>query len=115
MSRVLDAEVKSDKKVYYDGKEVKDALILSEGNKESQGVLIISEGLVKYLTSNATDIKETLEKVSEALLELSTALTTLDAKPTGGTGSASVPTVVASVTKLNQLKAQLDTLKDTLK
>ena len=115
MSKVLTASCDAQGVVKYEGVEVPDCEVMSEGKQASEGILIISGGVVKYLPSSALDIKSTLDKISLSLVEIVAALTAIDAKPVGGTGSAAVPAVVGNVASLNSLKAEIDTLKGALK
>lgn len=114
MSKILNATCQG-KIVKVDGTAVPDAAILSEGEGSSVGVLVLDDGRKVYITSSALDLKETLQKVSDALSQVATALTSLDSKPVGGTGSAPVPTVGGNVTAINQAKAALDTLRGALR
>lgn len=115
MSKTLKAECDGSEKVFYGDTEVISCEILSEGKQKSDGILVIDKGKTYYLTSSATDIKTTLEKISSALTEIATALTTIDAKPVGGTGSAPAPAVGGNVATLNTLKSEIDQLKGALK
>lgn len=115
MSKVLDAICEAGGIVKAEGFEVTSATVLSEGNQDSDGILIIDQEKSWYFPSSATDIKTTLDKISLALTQIASALTALDAKPTGGSGSAVVPSVVANVSQINVLKTEIDTLKGALK
>lgn len=95
--------------------EVPEATILSEGVAPSEGVLILQNGSKWYLCSNATDIKDLLEQIVTALTNISSALSTIDAKPVGGSGSAPAPAVASNVSAITSAKNTLDTLKDNLK
>lgn len=97
------------------GVPVAAADILSQGVQASVGVLLLEEDTAKYLTSNATDIKTTLEKIIALLTDLTAALTLIDAKPTGGAGSAVTPVAAANIVNLTALSAQLAILKEALK
>lgn len=89
--------------------------VLSEGVGPSDGLAFIKDGQVYYITSNATDLKTTIEKLVSIVTELSTALSLIDAKPTGGAGSSSTPVAAANVVNLGLIQAQLATLQETLK
>lgn len=92
-----------------------DAEILSEGVGNSDGLAVISNGKIYYLTSNATDLKETIDKLINSITELTTALTAIDAKPTGGSGSSSTPVAAANVVSLTAISTELTALKEALK
>ncbi len=94
---------------------VAEATILSEGVGPSLGLLIMDEDKATYVTSNASDLKSTLEKIASALGDIVTALTAIDAKPTGGTGSAPVPVAAASIIQLTTIQGELTALKEILK
>lgn len=115
MSKILDATANASGVVSVEGFNLPNAQILSEGKQASSGLLFIDEEKLRYLCSSATDIKATLDKISLALAQIASALTTIDAKPTGGTGSAVVPTVTSNVAQINSIKTQVDTLKGALK
>jgi len=91
------------------------ANIISEGVGQSDGLAFIREGQVYYLTSNATDLKTAIEKLVGIVTQLTTALTAIDAKPTGGSGSLSTPVATANVVSLGLIQAELAILQETLK
>lgn len=115
MSKVLDATCAPGKIVSSEGFQVPSATVFSEGMQNSSGALILDKEKAWYFTSNASDIKTTLDKISLSLTQIATALTALDAKPTGGAGSAVTPVTVASVAQINVLKSEIDLLKGALK
>lgn len=128
MSKILDATCDATGKVFFEGVEVPEAEVLSEGNQASAGVLFLDEHRKKYLPSSATDIKTTIEKLStsldnitQALTTISTALTSIGAGMTGpttappGTLPTDVATIVSKVELVTAVKAELDLLKDALK
>ncbi len=114
MSRILDATCEGGT-VTSQGVEVVDPVILCEGEGESSGMLVMQDGVVYYVGKTSPDLKDTLRKLVDALTEIASALSAIDAKPTGGTASAPAPAATGNVTAINTLKAQLDTLKDNLK
>lgn len=95
--------------------EVESARILSEGVGASEGILVLDEERADYLASNASDIKKLLTAIVSALGEVSSALSSIDAKPTGGSGSAPAPAAGGNVSAIDALKDELDELKDNLK
>lgn len=115
MSKILDATANAAGLVSSEGFSLSNALVLSEGKQASSGLLFIDEEKLRYLCSSATDIKSTLNHLGLVLSQIATALTLIDGKPTGGTGSSVVPTVTGNVTQINSIKTQVDTLKDALK
>lgn len=114
MSKVLSATCNASGKVTSDSVIVNESVVLSEGKQSSSGVLVLDEDKAWYLTSSATDIKTTLEKVASALTEIANALTAIGAGMTGPT-TAPPLTLGASVTAINAVVTQLNTLKGALK
>lgn len=108
MAKVLDAECQNGI-VRVDGMEVDPALILSEGTKDSTGIALIDGPEVTYITSNASDIKETIEELTGILNQVITVLTGLD----GATDPAG--TQAASIASLEVLKSQFEARKDSIK
>lgn len=104
-----------------------EAEILSQGTKASEGIVVLDKDKAKYLTSNATDIVETIEKLNLVIDDLVSALTSVTTSLTAiaaVSGPAWAPppalaTDVASITAkiatLNATKTDLTTLKDNLK
>lgn len=120
MSKVLDATCK-DNKVTFQGVPVDGVLILSKGVAQSSGVLILQEGKAYYVTSSATDLEATLtgllkalEKLGNALTQTAAALTTLDAKPVGGVGSAPAPAVASQVADINSAISEIQSASQEL-
>lgn len=109
------ASINTAGKVLYEGVEIQDVLILSEGTAESEGLLLIDKNFIAYLTSNAQDVKVLIEKIVALIDELSSALSTIDIKPVGGTGSAPAPGAASNIAQIAVLKAELDLLKGALK
>lgn len=89
--------------------------ILSEGVSSSSGYLIIDQDRKYYVSKTSPDLKSTIEAIASALGQIATALTTIDAKPVGGSGSAPAPGAAANITQITALQTQLTTLKDALK
>lgn len=90
------------------------AEILSEGVGESQGIVVMDKDKAYYITSNATDLKTTLQKLTDALTQIGTTLTSIGAGMTGPT-TAPPPTLATDVAQINLIVTELTTLKDTLK
>jgi hypothetical protein len=114
MSKILSATCNSSGKVTADGVEVVGAIVLSEGKQASSGVAVLDGDKVWYLTSSATDIKTTIEKLSDSLTKIGNMLTAIGAGMTGPT-TAPPPTLAADVTALNAVVTELNALKDGLK
>jgi hypothetical protein len=112
MSKILEANCVG-KVVKVEGVPV-EAEILSEGNGQSEGALLLEGQKAVYLTSNASDLKTTLEKVSNALTKISETLTSIGSGMTGPT-TAPPPALPANVAEINSLVAELSTLKENLK
>jgi len=111
-----------------EGIEVPAASVLSEGNQASSGLLFLDGETARYLTTNATDIKTTIEKTVAALDDLSSVLntiaTTLTSIGAGMTGPTTAPpgtlvtdvaTIVSKALEITATKVELETLKDALK
>lgn len=115
MSKILEASCNASGIVTCEGFQIDGVTVLSEGKQDSTGVLIVDGLKTYYITSNASDLVTTLDKISLALTQIATALNAIDAKPTGGTGSASTPVAAGNVTQINTIKSEVDTLKGALK
>lgn len=115
MSKILQATSDATGKVTVDGKIVAGAVVLSEGKQASSGVGLLDQDKFWYMTSSATDIVTTIDKLINVLTQLTTVLTAIDSKPTGGAGSAVTPVAVSAVANLNVIKTELTTLKGALK
>lgn len=128
MSKILDATASASGVVTAESTAVQVAEILSEGKQTSAGVLLMQENKAWYLTSSATDIKTTIEKLisviesaANSITQIGITLTSIGAGMTGPT-TAPPPTLAADVvllnldvTELNAVKAELETLKEALK
>jgi hypothetical protein len=101
--------------VTIDSMPVPGAVILSAGVGSSSGTAFIDGDKVYYVANTTPDLKTLLEKVISLLTELTTVLTLIDAKPTGGVGSATTPVAAAAVVNLTALSVQLTTLNGILK
>lgn len=94
---------------------VPDVTILSEGVASSEGYLIIDQDRMFYVAKTTPDLATTLDKISTALGQIASALTTIDAKPVGGSGSAPAPGAAANISQITSLQAELVTLMEALK
>lgn len=129
MSRVLKASCNAEGKVFVDGAEVPGALVLTQGKAPSEGLLILEGFLSVYFATNTTDLVTLIEKLITALDKAVTALnqsasalTSIDNKPTGGSGSAPTPVAAGNVSQIqsaandiSSVKNQLSDLKGALK
>ena len=114
MSKILTATANAAGIVTADGVPVVGALILSEGKQASEGVAVMDGEKVWYLTSSATDIKTTIEKVNDAITKIATLFTTMGASMTGPT-TAPPPTLATDVAAINAVVTELNVLKGALK
>lgn len=89
--------------------------ILSGGVASSSGYLIIDQDRKYYVANTHLDLKTTLDKIASALTQIATALTTIDAKPVGGSGSAPAPGAASQITQISTIQAELALLKENLK
>lgn len=114
MSKILSATCDASGKVNADGVEVVGAIVLSEGKQASSGTAVMDGDKVWYLTSSATDVKTTIEKMADAITKIALMFTSVGAGMTGPT-TAPPGTLPTDVAELNQMVAQLNQLKEALK
>lgn len=114
MSKVLPATATADGKVFCEGVEVPEAQILSLGKQASSGILMIDGDKVWYFPSSATDIEQTLSKLSAFLDKIGPVLTSIGAGMTGPT-TAPPPTLATDVLAIATIKTEVDALKGALK
>ncbi len=114
MSKILSATCSPAGVVTADGVPIVGAIILSEGKQASSGTAVIDGDKVWYLTSSATDVKTTIEKMAEAVTKIATMFTSIAAGMTGPT-TAPPPTIVTDVAELNTMVTNLNVLKEALK
>ena len=109
MSKILNASCSPTGVITSEGVQVTDAQVLSEGKKQSEGLLFLDQGLKKYLPSNATDIKDLITALVQIIQQVETIATGLDA-------ATNTPGAQAStIAQLATLRAQLNQQKDQLK
>ncbi len=106
---MLDATCDVTGLVTAEGATVVDAQVLSQGKKASSGVLLIDQDKARYLTSNATDLHDTISSLGDIIDKISVILTALDAESSSPGGQT------ANITALGLLKTTLVATKDTLK
>jgi len=114
MSKILDATCNAAGVVTADGTTVIGAIVLSEGHQASEGLAVMDGDKVWYLTSSATDVKTTIEKMADAITKIANLFTSVGGGMTGPT-TAPPPTLVTDVLALNTLVTELNTLKAALK
>lgn len=93
---------------------IPDADILSEGVGESDGLVFLEDDEATYLTSNASDIKQSLNSIQSALTTIATTLTSIGAAMTGPT-TAPPPTLATDVAQITTKILEITTLMETLK
>lgn len=114
MSKILSATCEAGV-VKVDDLTIPGVTVMSEGVAASEGVLLIEVAELHYFGKTSGDLKLALEKIASALSQIATALTTLDAKPVGGTGSAPAPAAASAISQISSLQAELTTLKGNLR
>ncbi len=107
MSKILDATCNPAGIVTAEGSPVIDATVLSNGKKQSTGLLFMEAEKSRYLTSSATDIADLIQAMSDILTNVVTVLTAHDSS----LGSSQTATI-AQITSAN---AQLVAMKELLK
>ncbi len=90
------------------------AEILSEGVGQSEGLLLMEEEKTHYITSNATDIKETIDKLNDLITKIVTVFSSIAGGMTGPT-TAPPPTLATDLAAITQINVELTTLKSMLK
>lgn len=94
--------------------------ILSEGVRSSEGILLLDENKAKYVTSNAEDIKDAIDKLNDILGQASDLMSSIvtDTIFIPGTGGASLifpPGFSAGKASLDAAIEELNAMKDNLK
>ena len=107
MSKVLDATCVGSV-VTVEGKTV-EADILSQGTASSSGKVLLDGQEATYVTSNASDLEDTIDSIDTILAKIIEIVTTLDGV-TVSPGSAA-----ANIALLTALKVQFALTKDNLK
>lgn len=127
MSKILAASAEAGV-VTVEGFPIEIAQIISKGVGASTGVLLIQGEKAFYLPSNATDLETTLadtksaiDKAVQAINQIATSLTTINAQFTANSLTPS-PAVAAQVvaitgysTELTAIGVEMETLKEALK
>lgn len=106
---------------------VEGAVIFSEGVGSSQGIVIMEGGEKFYFAKITPDLKTTIEKTADALVdvvsalnEIATALTTIATVPSGwvtppASVAANVAIIISKAAEITAGSAALTTLKGVLK
>lgn len=113
MTRVVQASC-SGGEVTAEGVKVETAVILSEGEGESQGALVMDREKQFYIPNTTPDLNTTLEKLIAALNHVVTGLNAAGSALDGISGGAGVP-VTAAATQITPIVTELETLKGALK
>lgn len=117
MTKVLPATCEAGV-VKAEGVAIPSATVLSEGVAKSEGLLIMEEDKQTYITSSASDIKETLTNLVSALEKIESCLQSIDTKGflVGATaGVPATPFLTSEIAAINSAKNTLNTLKGNLK
>lgn len=112
MSKILEATCAGGV-VTADGLPVSGATVLSEGVAPSSGILIMQGDEKTYVAKTSPDLNLTLARLAEALGNIATALTALDAKPIGALPPA--PSSAAAIANITSIQGQLTALKEAMK
>ena len=100
---------------------ITDVIIQSEGVGESSGILIIEDDERTYIAKTSGDLVITLEKLSDALGELSSALTAIDGKTqatvclSGPGTTVATPVATATIAAIDAVQSEIDDLREVLK
>lgn len=113
MAKIIAASLSSGK-VMAEGFEIQDAVVLSEGEADSEGVLILDGDKQYYIAKTTPDVKTTIEKVVDAIDKIANLFTAIGAGMTGPT-TAPPGTLATDVAAIQAVKTELETLKDELK
>jgi hypothetical protein len=97
-----------------DDAECPDATILSEGVGASTGYLILSKDKKIYLAKVTPDLKLAIEKCASALSTIASTLTAIGGGM-AGSATAPPPSLGSSVTSINGVVSELNSLKDALR
>ena len=109
MSRILKASCSAQGKVTCEGVEIPEAIVLSEGKAQSDGLLFIQAEKVYYVPSSALDIKaliEALVGITDKIIAISTGLDAVTVSPGGQ---------AANIAQLMILKVQLEQSGEALR
>lgn len=114
MSKLLEATCSPAGIVTADGVPVEGAVILSQGKAQSSGILLIDGEKLWYLTSSASDLKTTIEKVASALNQAATGLNSAGGALNGLAGGSGAGAIAAAAA-ITPIVAELNALKEALK
>ena len=108
MAKVLEASC-SGGMVTVLGVTISDAIILSSGVGDSQGIAIIDKGTVFYVASSALDLVDLIEKLKETIDQVVTICTGIDSATNAPAAQAS------AIAQLAALGVEILALKDLLR
>lgn len=94
--------------------QIVDGEILSEGIGKSSGIVVIDKENLTYITSNATDLKETIVKLNDIVMKITEILTAIGSGMTGPT-TAPPPTLATGVIEVTTMLVELNLLSEKLK
>lgn len=97
---------------------VPNAVILSEGVGPSEGVVVLDGPDATYIAKTTPDLNTTLEKLVSVLGQISSAINSLDTRGfliAAQAGVAGPPALAGTVSQINTLKSDLETLKGNLR
>lgn len=119
MTQILDATCVNGS-VTSESVVVSDADILSQGTRSSEGILVIQDDEAKYLTSNAEDLQDAIDKLSDILDQVSSLVASIvnDSVFIPGSGGASLtfpPSFSTDKAALDSAIDELNQMKDNLK
>lgn len=106
MSKILDATCAAGGLVTAEGSQVVEAEVLNNGDKASSGLLFMEGEKARYLTSNASDIADLIQAVSDILTNVVTVLSAHDGS-LGGTQAATIAQVTSANIQLVGMKELL--------
>jgi len=113
MSKLLPAQCQAGI-VRSGGVIVPGATILSKGTGSSSGAVILEGETATYMTSNATDLEQTLTKVNELIGKLVEALNAISGSM-AGPATAPPPGLPPIIIQINAIASELNLLKGNLK
>jgi hypothetical protein len=114
MSKILHASC-ANNTVTAEGVTISPVTVLSNGVGESEGVLLLDEDKATYVTSNATDLGTSIEKLVDLIGKLTTYITNIDIQFTAMSGVGGVAANPTAASELSTLSTDLTTLGNNLK
>jgi hypothetical protein len=99
----------SDGKLLIEGQEVDDVTLLSQGQRNSKGVVVMDRDETIYLSNTQPDLQVAIDKIVSVCEQLS--ILCKAELMLGGTGSAPLKPFQAQGTEIEALKQELEELK----